>query len=244
MEVELLKARIEDTADICERTQKFKFLGFLSSEQAVFAEKTIKNRNVKYNFFGGYDNAQRVMLGCFPDWVEEYNFPIEVITASYRKSDRLSHRDFLGSLMALGITRESVGDILIEDGRAIIFVTLEIAEYVISQIEKVGRVGVTLSKGFKYPLPESANLADFSETVSSQRLDCIVSALAGLSRSQAERRILEGSVSVNSVVCEKTIKAVEQGDIVTIRGKGKYIIDSLNDRTKKNRIVLKYKKYI
>ena len=244
MDSELLKARINDTVCICERSQKPKFLGFLSREQSVFAERMLENLNVKYDFFGGYDFSERVFLGCFPDWADEFSFPIDAITFTYRKTDKLTHRDFLGSLMALGLTRESIGDILIEEGRAVVFVSSDVSKYITEQVEKIGRIGVALKYGFQTPLPAGDILADFTETVSSQRLDCIVSALAGFSRSKSEKIIAEGFVKINSDVCEKTTKTVTEGDIVTIRSKGKFIIEALTDKTKKNRIILKYKKYI
>ena len=143
METDLLKARIGDTADLCERTSSFKFLGFLSLEESLLADRILSKRNVKYSFFGGYDTAERVMLGCFPDWAEceENYFPITAVTFDYRKADKLTHRDFLGSLMGLGIKRESVGDILVEDGRAVAFLSRDILKYVLTQIEKIGRTG-------------------------------------------------------------------------------------------------------
>lgn len=244
METELLRARIDDTADICERTGRPKYLGFLSCEEAVLAQKTLEKRSVSFELSGGYNGAERVMLGCFPDWMDEAEFPIQAITFTYRKTDILRHRDFLGSLMSLGLKRESVGDILIEEGRAVVFTADEIADYVIAQTEKIGRVGVKAEKGYTFPLPQRDALAEFSETVASERLDCVVAALAGISRGTAAQKIAEGTVSVNSVVCEKATKTVAQGDVVAVRGKGKFVIDSLEDRTRKNRIVLKYKKYI
>ena len=244
METEILKARITDTADICLRTGKAKFLGFLSLEESVLAERTLGRNSINFTLFGGYDGAERVMLGCFPDWDEERKFPIIPVTFTYRKTDTLTHRDFLGSLMALGLRRESIGDILVEEGRAIAFVTEEIAGYILSQIEKIGRTGVTVTKGFSLPLPAKNELAEFSCTVASQRLDCVVAALCNISRGAAAQKISEGLVSVNSAVTEKTTKSVSAGDAVTVRGKGKYIIDSITDKTRKNRIVLKYKKYI
>ncbi len=244
METEILLARIYDTADICERTNKPKFLGFLSQEESVLVKKTLEKRSVDYILYGGYDYAQRVMLGCFPEWQEKKEFPIVAVTFSYRKADSLSHRDFLGSLMGLGITRESVGDILIEDGRAVAFVTTDIADFILSQIEKVGRTGVEVSKGCSFPLPESSKLVELEGTVASQRLDCIVAELCNFSRNTALEKIANGTVSINSVVCEKATKTVEAGDAVTIRGKGKFVIISLSSKTRKNRIVLRYSKYV
>ncbi len=244
METSLLVARIEDTADICEKTQKPKFLGFLSREQSVLAQKTLAVKNVRYSLFGGYDDAERVVFGCFPDWAEELDFPITAVTFSYRRLDKLSHRDFLGSLMGLGITRESVGDILIEDGRAVVFLFTDISDYVLKQIQKIGRIGVKAEMGFSLPLPQRNKLMECSSTVASERLDCIVAAICNISRSEAALKISEGLVTVNSVVCEKVTKSIESGDILSVRGKGKFIIDAVDDRTRKNRIVLKYKKYI
>lgn len=244
MDTDLLKDRIADTADIAEKSNRPKFLGFLSPEQAVLAEKMLCRRNISYGFFGGYEAAQRVMLGCFPDWAEDLEFPVSSVTATFRKTDTLSHRDFLGSLMALGLKRETVGDILTEEGRAVIFLTGEASKFVLSQIEKIGRVGATLSSGFDLPLPEAGVLKEFTETVSSERLDCVVSAVAGLSRGKAAEKIEQSFVSINSVITEKVTRQVTEGDIISVRGSGKFIIESLCDKTRKNRIVLKYKKYV
>lgn len=244
MESEILKARINDALSSCEKSQKMKFIGFLSREEAVFASSILKHCNSKFTFFGGHDNAERVMLGFFPEWVKEQIFPIEAITFEFRKSDVLKHRDFLGSLMALGIKRESVGDILVEDGRAVVFVCEEISKFIISQTEKIGRVGVKATIGFTLPLPAADNLQEFSATVASLRLDCIVSALANISRNAASQIIAEGRVSVNSVVSEKPTKSLLTGDVLSIRGKGKFIIDSLADKTRKDRFIVKFKKYV
>jgi len=244
METEILKARISDTASICEKTQKMKFLGFLSREEAVLAQRILKNNNSNFSLFGGYENAERVMLGCFPDWVDEFDFPITAVTFTYRKTDALRHRDFLGSLMAIGLKRESIGDILIEEGRAVTFVCEEIAEYIVSQMEKIGRTGVTVTNGFSLPLPEADELQEFSATVASVRLDCVVSAITNTSRTSALQMINEGRVSVNSVLTEKPTKSLADGDVVTVRGKGKFIIESLTDKTRKERFIVKYKKYV
>ncbi|MGN0492901.1 MAG: RNA-binding protein [Acutalibacteraceae bacterium] len=244
METELFKARIEDTADICVKSSRPKYLGFLSAAEAVLAERLLKNAPCRTAFFGGYEGAERLMLGCFPDWMQEDDFPISALTFSYREGDTLSHRDFLGSLMALGIKRETVGDILTEQRRAVAFVTDEIKDYIKTQITKIGRVGVKVADGFTLPLPQADRLADFSDTAASDRLDCVISALCGFSRARASEALSEGIVTVNSVTVTKPTKAVSAGDIISVRGKGRFVIDSLDTRTKKNRLVINYKKYI
>ena len=199
METELLTARITDTTGICERTSKPKFLGFLSPEEAVLAQRLLKNTACRTEYFGGFKDASRVMLGCFPDWAQENSFPISALTFKYRENDTLSHRDFLGSLMALGIKRETVGDILTEHGRAVVFVTEEIREYIKSQVTKIGRTGVAVTDGYTEPLPKGDSLAEFTDTAASDRIDCVISALCGFSRSGALGALAEGIVTVNSV---------------------------------------------
>ncbi len=244
METDLLRDRIYDTVSIALSSGRPKFLGFLSLEQAVLAENTVSKLDVDFKLYGGFNGAQRVMLGCFPEWDNEKAFPITAITAEFRKADKLTHRDVLGSLMALGLKREVVGDILTEDGRAVMFLTAETAEYVIGQITRIGRVGVTLKKGYSEPLPDFGELKEFSVTVASERLDCVVSALIGASRSLAAEKIEQSLVTVNSVITEKITARVSSGDVISIRSKGKFIIESLEEKTRKDRIILKYKKYV
>ena len=243
MESEILIARICDTFDISQRTNKPKFFGFLSQDEAALAKKTLEKRNASFALWGGFDGAQRVMLCCLPDWCTAADFPILAVTFNYRTADTLRHRDFLGALMSLGITRESVGDILLQDGRAVVFLKSEILPFVLSNVSKIGRVGVTAKEGFCEPLPESDRLISASLTVSSPRLDCVVSALAGVSRSKADELISFGFVSVNSVVTEKSTKQITDGDVISIRTKGKFIIESTSAKTKKDRTILEFKKY-
>ncbi len=194
-------------------------------------------------FYGGEHDAQRVILCCMPDWMDSVNFPITALTFTFRSIDDLRHRDFLGSLMGLGLKRETIGDILIEKGRAVVFVKDDIAEYILKNVSKVGRIGVTVKTGYYLPLPTVEELKENTVTVSSCRLDCIVSACASCSRNTANEMIESGLVSINSVICQKTVKQVINGDILSIRHRGKFKIISADEKSKKDRIILKYKSY-
>ena len=246
MEIELLIPRINDAVRLCETSQTPKFVGFLTSSEVAEVEKFSKKFTTRYSFFGGYDQAERLIFGAFPEWCEEENqlFPITPITFTYRECDILSHRDFLGALMSLGLTRETVGDILVEKGRAVAFLNSDIADFVLSQLDKVARVGVKVEKGYNMPLPNMSGFEEITSTVASPRLDCVVASLCGSSRAQAEELILNSAVLVNSVCVTKTVKTVMQGDKITIRKKGKFIIESLSQKTKKNRVILIAKKYV
>ncbi len=245
MEAELLPARVRDCVSGCERSQVPRFLGFLNETEVSVAINTLKSLGaVKYEFFGGYDGAERLMLGIFPEWCETPQFPIEPLSFCFRKQDSLAHRDFLGALMALGISRESVGDILIEDGRAVVFLARDILGFVESQMDKIGRVGVTITKGFSPPLPNASRLESFTVTVASNRLDCVVGALAGVSRGGAADMLEAKTVFLNAVCVEKPTRAVCSGDKISIRGKGRFQIESIEEKTKKGRTLLKYNKYV
>ncbi len=246
METELIIPRIRDAIRLCDTSSMPKFVGFLTSAEAATAASFASKQNCEWQLFGGYDGAERVYFGVFPDWCEDKGgfYPIASVTFTFRCQDRLTHRDFLGALMSLGIERQTVGDILIEEGRAVVFLSRDIFECVMNGIAKVANVGVGISEGFIYPLPGASQLKDITDTVASARLDCIVAALVNCSRGQAATLVEDGLVAVNSVCVEKTVKTVKNGDKITVRGKGKFVIDSVEDRTRKDRIILKAKKYM
>ena len=243
MDIKLLPARVKDLKQIVDRTASPKFTAFLTPEEVSVAVKQF-SIGEKHDLFGGYDNAERVMLGVLPDWCEEATFPITAITFNYRPCDKLLHRDFLGALMALGITRESVGDILVGEGKTVAFVSSDVSRFVLTQVNKIGNVGVSLSEGFAEPLPQLGQKKEFSVTVASTRLDCVVAAICNLSRTQAADKIIDGFVSVNSVGVMKPTLNVKSQDKITVRQKGRFEIDSCDEISKKGRIILKYDKYI
>lgn len=244
MESGFFESRIRDSVEFCINNSVPKFVGFLTSEESAAAVNIVKSR-AKWQLFGGYENAERCMLGIFPEYMECNSeiFPISAFTVTYKKEYKLSHRDFLGAIMSLGIKRETVGDILVEDGRAVIFCKDEILKFITSGLEKVGNVGVRIENSFTLPLPKQSEKITVTYTVASARLDATVGALIGTSRSKSSDIISEGLVSVNSVMCKKITQQVNGGDYVTVRGYGKYKIISVNDKTKKGRTVLISEKY-
>ena len=246
MDEQLLIAKVKDALRLRDSTGMFKAVGFLSESEASFIASLDLLKGEKYAFWGGYDEAQRVFFVALPDWCDspENIGIINSFTFNYRSCYKLSHRDFLGTLMSLGIKRESVGDILIEEGRAVVFTFEGISDYVLSQINKVGGVGVTINKGHTPNLPSINTLKDFTDTVASTRLDSVIASLMGTSREKAKEAILEKRVSVNSVLVDKITFLVPENAKISIRGIGRFIICDCSSLTKKGRIVLNYKKYV
>ena len=237
---EIFLARIQDMVNVCTQKCVPKFTAFLDESQVFAASRYLeKNAVCGCCFWGGYPGAKRQMLGVFPEYMEpsgEY-FPIAAFTITYRAVDKLSHRDFLGSLMALQIKREAVGDILVSDGICSLFTTDKVAPLVLSEIQKIEQ-GLTAQ-----PVAEEKFL-DISGTVASMRLDCVVSLLTGKSREKTNELIKGGIVSVNYQICENNSMSVSTGDIITVKGFGKARVSEEIRKTKKNRYFIVLQKYI
>lgn len=231
----LFCSKLDDAVALCLKRQKPYFFSFLSErKQAVAAEYLKSVCFDNFSFFGGYESSERKVLGLFYD--DSADFPVTALQFSYRKCDKLSHRDFLGALMSLGIERETVGDILVEDGRCVVFVKSEIKDYIVSQIFKIGNVGVKIETANLDSLPQGRGFETKDYTVSSLRLDNIVAAITGMSREKTKSFIMSSNISVNFIPTQNVSQILSQDDCLIIRGKGKYVINDVLGQTKKHRI--------
>ena len=245
-EDKLLLSRAEDCFIFARDQYTPKFLGFLDLHQSAVIQSMIKPVDVTLDFFGGYPGSERTMAGFFPPYCEPEvgDYPLCALTLTFRREAQLSHRDVLGALMHLNITRDSVGDILIEPGWCVVFLREPAARLVKNELSKVGREGVKISDGFQDPLPALHHFVESEGTVSSMRLDCVVALLLSLSREKAVRLITSGLVALNFLVCEDKDKTVEEGDQLSIRGYGRFLVDSIGGTTRKGRTFIHTKKFI
>lgn len=228
---------IDDGIELCCVRQKPYFISFMSERKQYIAEQHLRSVYFdNYSFFGGFDGSERKMLGLFFNEPDKAEFPISAIEFSFRSCDKLTHRDFLGSFMSLGIERETVGDILIEDGRCVTFVKTELRDYITAQISKIGRVGVKTKFADLSNLPSGRGVVEQSYVVSSLRLDNIVAALCKLSRDKTRTIILSGSVCVNYEQTKNVSRNLKSNDVITIRGKGKFILSAVVGTTAKGRL--------
>ncbi len=240
----ILNAKIDDAIRSCHGT--IKFIGFLDPGQVMECRNYTKYINdAQFSFFGGYEGADRMYLAVYPDYIEieESDYPIVPITFKFRNEDKLSHRDFLGVLMGQGITRPCVGDILIENGRAVVFARAEIAEFLVHNIEKIGRIGVKTEIGYTKPLPALHEFKEHSGVIASARLDCFVSAVSKLSREKSANLIKSDLVFVNYKEQNQASFVLCEGDIVSIRKVGKFIVDAIGPMTKKGRLSYRCREY-
>ena len=245
-EQDLLAARLEDSIKLSRKRPCF--LGFLDEAQAAFCQERLSRRqDVTYLSWGGHEYAERVVLGFFPDYLEpapEY-FPITPLVLSYRKEDKLTHRDFLGSILGLGLDREKVGDLLVGDGRCDVLALEEVADFLVFHMEQAGRVKLKCSP---LPLdrlePPAVETRTIRDTVSSLRLDAVAASGFSLSRGKAADLIASGRVQLNHRECVKPDHAVAQGDVLSCRGLGKCVLTEVGGPSKKGRILIVLERYV
>lgn len=240
------KDRLWDALERSLRDQTPAFLGFFDEHQAKEAALALGKQPEGFiSFFGGYLGAERVMLGFFPSFQEKKScFPLRAITAVFPDNYSLSHRDVLGTVMSVGVQRETIGDILVEQGRVVLFCRSEIVSLLLQKIDTIGGVGVKLQEGAQEPLPPLASFLILNDTVSSPRLDCVVAVLARISRGSASELIKKELVSVNHTIIRSVSLEVKENDVLSIRGYGKFRIDSIGPPTRKQRLHFSVRKYI
>lgn len=238
-EDKLVLSKAKDTIALSEKRTTPCFYGFLNEHQAQLIKDSLYIDD-NCRFWGGYEDATRVMFGVNASCAD---FPISAVKFVYKKEYKLSHRDFLGSLMALGIERSIVGDILTFSGETVVFVKSELAQYIVDSISKIGRVGVNSlvfdTKNFDY-----VNEFDVIDTtVSSLRLDVFVSAICSLSRDKSQKLIKSDLVSVNHKIVNSVSKCVCVGDVITIRKFGKFVFAEENGFSKKGKLRISVKHF-
>lgn len=241
----LLVSHLLDMIEICEKSYQPRFSYFLNEHEAMLAQSVMTEQKCEgYKLYGGYEEASRKILGIFPPyWEDTDRFPISALTFKYREADKLSHRDFLGAFMSRQIKRNMLGDIIIESGTAIAFVHDSVKDTLVYEISKIGSVGVKITEDKNSVIQIEKSFIEKNGTVSSLRLDSIVSMAAGISRERSAMLIKGGNVSVMYSVETSASYQLSEGDIFSVRGYGKFILYSVNGKTKKDRIHITVKKY-
>ncbi len=244
---QLLVDKIIDWTDIADEKYTKKFSFFLDGRQSKIARQTLDSLKFKnYEFFGGYKDANRLVLGVFPSFrdIDANSFPVKGVTFTHRSCDRLAHRDILGSLMALKIARECIGDIIIADDKSIVFVIDKILPLILENVHKIGKIGVKAKSGFDLSdVVTEQKFININGTVASLRADCVVALAVNISRYKASELIKSKGIiadydeiyTPNAEMCE--------GIVFSIRGYGKFLLSSVNGLSRKNRLHITIKKY-
>lgn len=272
-DIRLLLARLDD---LCNRGARGEagVSAYLTPREAKYARAHLSSPISAGTavLWGGYPEAERVRVFILPDYTEglvdpealaadsvaalrdaglddlsdilrDAICPVQVKGSGFRE---LSHRDYLGSVLGLGLERDAVGDILIPDSHSAILLTdTRVADFLTTQMEKVATDTVKVSR-----LPEGTALAGtrrlqpITDTVASERLDCVVAALCNLSREKAQMAVRSGIVELDYEACEACDTTVEAPAVISVRGYGKFAVHAFDGTTRKGRIRLVAGKYI
>lgn len=234
---------------------------FLSPEQLARAEKHLAVLGERVVSYGGFPSAERRLVFILPPYMSDIGggeelfkeyFSDEVgeaIGALHIKGSgyrELSHRDYLGSLLALGLEREVIGDILVRDGHsAVVLCSGAICNFIISSLDRVASDKVTVERYLDTDgLRREESFERISSTVASERLDCVVGALCSVSRATAQELIKRELCQVSYEVETRCDRALASPCIISVRGYGKFILRGFDGQTKKGRYRLVADKYI
>ena len=236
----LLLGRVWDKYEQCRRRNIPVVTGFLSPAEQELVRRLMGALDVREGWllWGGYDTAQRRQAHFLPDWQTEPDFEaVAALRATFYEPNSLTHRDVLGSLMGLGVTRESVGDILVAEQSVDVLVTEPVRRFLLDSWDSAGRVRLKVQPidPTQLQVPEE-KVKLLRDTVSSLRLDAVCSTGFRMARGKAAALIESGRVQLNWRECTKPDRTVSEGDTVSARGFGKFELTEVGTLTKKGRI--------
>jgi RNA-binding protein YlmH len=244
----LLLARVLDKFEQTDRRSVPTSTGFLTPREQQLAQAMLRSAGAgdRFRFDGGYQDAERKIVLFLPEWMEEPEESLAFLRATLHGADSaLTHRDVLGSLMALGVTRERVGDILVGEGSVDVVVSPALSDFLVGEWQSAGRVKLTVGQIRREDLSvPAAKIKKVRDTVSSLRLDAVVSTAFSLSRGRAGELIAAGKVNVDHVPCLKPDKLLAEGTVLTARGLGKARLTQVGGLSKKGRIGITVERYI
>lgn len=244
----LLKKRISELAHTCYQRDVTSYTDFLTlNEQTIFHSLRREMPPVSYMLTGGYETAERKIVCFLSSYEDEATVsPISIIKAGpvdLRFAAPLTHRDYLGALMNLGIERGMLGDILMDETGCFIFCLSKMADYITGELKKVGHTLVNCQIVSDPELQIVPKYEDVSGSVASPRLDNLVSLAFKTSRSKAVPYIEGEKVFIDGKMVSSPGASLKGGEIVSVRGLGKFLYVGIENQTKKGRLYVTVKKY-
>ncbi len=239
MENSELLRRAEDLLRRCEKNGVLTATNFLTPAERFRLERWAKTQpGCRMVFSGGHPDCERTVGFFLPDYLEEEWLPLDEHIRAFELSAPFGspgHRDYLGALLGMGIGRERLGDIWVKENTAVIFCLPGVEKHLLS-IDKVGHDTVRArSVSLGEVMPPERKVKQKSFSVQSLRLDAVVGGLFDLSRTEAARQVEAGTVSLNYEICDRCDAPVHEGDILSLRGKGKGRITGLGGTSRKGR---------
>jgi len=250
-----LQKRLTELSNISYQRGIAVFSDFLNLNELNILHTTPKHMfPVPYRIFGGYAYAERQMVSFLPDAlytsVDDYDekiYPISLISIKplqKKFSEPLIHRDYLGAVLNLGIDRSKIGDIIILEAEAVIFIQQQLAGFVTDELVRIKHTSVRADITAKREFDYTPAYQEIRNTVASVRLDSLLTLAFPLSRSKMTRLIEGAKVFVNGRLITTNSYQVKEDDIISVRGMGKFAYRGLGGETKKGRYYVTIHKYI
>ncbi len=236
---ELTKKRFIELADKAYKSSRFTFTDFLGlSEISLFYSIEREIYPAHYEMFGGTQGCERVIIrfGSEEDIGYSEPFPIvclRIKPLAMKFSDDLTHRDILGSVMSMGIKRSCVGDIILKENIAYLFCLKSMGEYICENLFRVKHTSVSCEITTEIPDFYKTDFEERTTTVPSARIDAVISKVYNLSRSDSIELFREKKVFVNGRCSENNSYFLKADDVVTVRGRGRFIFKGENFKTRK-----------
>lgn len=246
----ILKKRLTELAEKAYGQGTYTFTNFLGlAEQDVLSRLEREIHHVPKTLYGGAEGCQRVMVRFGSEDLCGYDLPFPIVClkaapSAPKYADKLTHRDILGALMNLGITREQLGDIVLRDNTAYIFATEKIAPFIADNLTKAKHTQLTVSVVEEQPEGSLFTLETKQCVVSSERIDGIVAHVYKYSRSQVNELFRAGKIFLNGKCCENTSVVLKDGDTISVRGEGRFIYRGAVRTTKSGNLSVEIEIYV
>jgi len=240
----LLSKRFRELADKADRSNIYTFTNFLTPmEYSILLQSAKEFPQVSFTAFGGTEDAERVMVrfGDPESFGYETPFPIvllEIKPASPKFAESLGHRDILGALMHLGIERDRLGDLWVEDNTGYVFCVESMASFIEEELCRVRHTVVVCHRIEALPAAFSQKTEEVKILASSERIDGVIAKVYGLSRTEVVALFREHKIFVQSALEENNSRMLKAGDIVSVRGYGKFTYAGLQSVSKKGKLNL------
>ncbi len=228
-EDEIIVKRMCELARRAYDNNYYTYTGFLGLAEISLLNTARKRdermRHIPVTMYGGMDDCERVIAAFGSEELFGYapEFPVACVMVKPRMqkfADNLTHRDFLGSVMNLGIERDTIGDIYIQDNVGYIFCMDNMADYIVSSLDRVKHTPVECSITDERP-DVKQGLVETTVQISSERIDAVIAKLYKMSRSQADNLFKARRIYVNGSLCENTSYTPKSGEVITARGFGR-----------------------
>ena len=245
----MLQKRLIELSKIAYQRGIVTYSDFLNLNELNILHTTPKNEfHTRYETFGGYDFSERQMVAFLPDALcYEQDYPISALKiAPLQKkfSETLSHRDYLGSILNLGLDRSKLGDILVQEDSAIVFVHKSLESFMLEEVTRIRHTSVMVTTEDLENISYQPTIKEIKGTVSSLRLDSLLSLAFASSRSKLVAYIEAGKVFVNGKLITSNGYQIKENDIVSVRGLGRFRYKETTSQTKKGRYYVTLHLYV